>query len=354
MRLSSIRFGERDGSCARLMSRPVSAARRTAATVWFPPCAIALGSALACSSVAAAAQTYPSRPLRIVLGFPAGGGVDLVARILAPKVAEGLGQPVIVDNRPGASGLIGTEVAAKAAPDGHTLFLGTTGNLSINQTLFAHLKFDIARAFDPVTQMSSVPFLLYLHPALAPKTVSELVALARARPGSLHYYSSGNGGLPHLAGELFNSVAGVKTVHVPYKGAAPGMTDLIAGQVQFGFGAAAVGLAHFKAGRLRVLATSGPKRLAFLPDVPAMNEALPGFEVVNWYGLVVPAGTARAIIGRLHAEFTQAMKQPDLAEKLAAQGMEPVGSSPEAFGAFIKAESAKWARVIKTANIRAD
>ena len=331
------------------MLLPAPAAKRICALAWFAPFAIVLG----CAS-AAAAQTYPSRPLRIVLGFPAGGGVDLVARILAPKVAEGLGQPVIVDNRPGASGLIGTDIAAKAAPDGHTLFLGTTGNLSINQTLFAHLKPDITRAFDPVTQMSSVPFLLYLHPALAPRTVSEFVALAKTRPGSLHYYSSGNGGLPHLAGELFNSVAGVKTVHVPYKGAAPGLTDLIAGQVQFGFGAAAVGLAHVKAGRLRVLATSGPKRLSFLPDVATMNEALPGFEVVNWYGLVVPAGTSRPVIGRLHAEFTKAMKQPDLAEKLTAQGMEPVGSSPEAFGAFIKAESTKWARVIKTANIRAD
>lgn len=300
------------------------------------------------------AQAYPARPLRIVLGFPPGGGVDLVARILAPRLAESLGQQVIVDNRPGANGLIGTEIAAKAAPDGHTLFLGTTGNLSVNPTLYPNSKLDIDRAFAPVTQVSSVPFLLYLHPALPPRTVGEFVAFAKARPGKIHYYSGGNGGLPHLAGELLNNVAGLKTVHVPYKGAAPGLTDLIGGQVQYGFGAVAIGLSHVKAGRLRVLATTGPKRLAFLPEVAAMNETLSGFEVVNWYGMVVPAGTPRQIIARLHAELIKAMNLPEIAEKLIAQGTDPAGTSPEAFGAFMKAETGKWAQVIKSANIRAD
>lgn len=314
----------------------------------------AIGCALACASIAVGAQAYPARPLRIVLGFPPGGGVDLVARILAPKLTESLGQQVIVDNRPGASGLIGTEIAAKAAPDGHTLFFGTTGNLSVNPTLYPNLKLNIARAFVPVTQVSSVPFLLYLHPALAPRTVAEFVAFAKPRPGKIHFYSSGNGGLPHLAGELLNTVAGLKTVHVPYKGAAPGLTDLLGGQVQYGFGAAAIGLPHVKAGRLRALATTGPKRLAFLPEIPAMIETLPGFEVVNWYGMVVPAGTPRQIIARLNAELTKAMSLPEIAEKLIAQGTDPVGTSPEAFGAFIKAETDKWARVIKSANIRAD
>lgn len=314
----------------------------------------AMSCALGCAAIAAGAQTYPARPLRIVLGFPPGGGVDLVARILAPKLTESLGQQIIVENRPGANGLIGTEIAAKAAPDGYTLFLGTTGNLSVNPTLYPNLKLNIDRAFAPVTQMSSVPFLLYLHPALPPRTVAEFVAFAKARPGEIHYYSGGNGGLPHLAGELLNNVAGLKTVHVPYKGAAPGLTDLIAGQVQYGFGAVAVGLPHVKAGRLRVLATTGPKRLAFLPEVAAMNETLSGFEVVNWYGMVVPAGTPRQIIARLNAELIKAMSLPEIAEKLIAQGTDPAGTSPEAFGAFVKAETDKWAKVIKSANIRAD
>jgi tripartite-type tricarboxylate transporter receptor subunit TctC len=310
--------------------------------------------ALACASIAAGAQTYPARPLRIVLGFPPGGGVDLVARILAPRLTESLGQPVIIDNRPGANGLIGTEIAARAAPDGHTLFLGTTGNLSVNPTLYPSSKLDIDRAFAPVTQVSSVPFLLYLHPALPPRTVAEFVAFAQARPGKIHFYSGGVGGLPHLAGELLNNVAGLKTVHVPYKGAAPGLTDLIGGQVQYGFGAVAVGLPHVKAGRLLALATTGPKRLALRPEIAAMNETLSGFEVVNWFGMVVPAGTPRQIIARLHAELTTAMSLPEIARKLIAQGTDPVGSSPEAFGAFMKAETGKWAQVIKSADIRAD
>lgn len=315
---------------------------------------LAIGCVLACAAIAAGAQTYPARPVRIVLGFPPGGGIDLVARILAPKLTESLGQQVIVDNRPGASGLIGTEIAAKAAPDGHTLFFGTTGNLSVNPTLYPNWKLNIDRAFAPVTQVSSVPFLLYLHPSLPPRTVVEFIAYAQARPGRIHFYSSGNGGLPHLAGELLNNVAGLKTVHVPYKGAAPGLIDLIGGQVQYGFGAAAVGLPHVKAGRLRALATTGPKRIAFLPEVAAMNETLSGFEVVNWYGMVVPAGTPRQIIARLHAELMKAMSLPEIAEKLIAQGTDPMGTSPEAFGAFMKAETAKWALVLKSANIRAD
>ena len=316
--------------------------------------AVALALVACASSIPAAAQTYPTRPVRIVLGVPAGGGVDLVARILAPRLTEAFGQQVIVDNRPGASGLIGTEIAAKAAADGHTLFLGTTGNLSINQTLFPKLTYDISRAFAPVTQVSSVPFLLYVHPALTPRSVAEFIAHAKANPGRVHFYSSGNGGLPHLAGELLNSVAGVKTVHVPYKGAAPGVTDLIAGQVQFGFGAVAVGLAHVKAGRLRALATSGVKRLSQFPDIPAMNETLAGFEVVNWYGMVVPAGTPAEIVARLNTELLRAMKHPETAERLIAQGTDPAGTSPAAFGAFMRAETAKWAQVIKAANIRAD
>jgi tripartite-type tricarboxylate transporter receptor subunit TctC len=303
---------------------------------------------------AAAAQNFPERPVRIVLGFPPGGGVDLVARILVPRLSEYLGQQVIVDNRPGASGLIGTEVAAKSAADGHTLFFGTAGNLSINQSLYPKLHFDIERAFAPVTLVSSVPFLVYVHPSLPATTVRDFIALAKARPGQIRFYSSGNGGLPHLAGELFNSAAQVHTVHVPYKGAAPGITALITGEVQLGFGALAVGQAYVKAGRLRALATTSAKRIAALPDVPALGETLPGFEVVNWYGMVVPSGTPKPAIMQLNADLNRAMKSPDIAEKLAAQGTEPAGTSPEAFGMFMRSEAAKWAKVIRAGNIRAD
>lgn len=310
--------------------------------------------ALALAPGAASAQYFPSKPIRIVIGFPPGGGIDIVARILAPKLTESFGQQVIVDNRAGANGIIATEIVAKAAPDGYTIFLGTTGNLSVNPILYPKLPFSIERDFTPLTQVSSVPFLLYVNPSVPAKTLGELVAYAKVNPGKVNFYSSGNGGLPHLAGELLNSVAGIHTVHVPYKGSAPGLSDLIGGHVQFGFDAVAIGLPHVKAGKLRAIATTGQKRLSFLQDVPAANETLPGFEVVNWYGMVVPAGTPREVVARLHAEIVKAMGIPEIREKLIALGTDPVGSTPAQFGAFRKSEEAKWARVIKRANIRPD
>jgi tripartite-type tricarboxylate transporter receptor subunit TctC len=309
-------------------------------------CAVALGSA--------SAQPYPAKPVRIVIGFPPGGGIDLVARLISPKLSESFGQQVIVDNRAGANGIIATDLVAKSAPDGHTIFLGTTGNLAVNPALHTTLPFSIERDFAPVTQTSSVPFLLYAHPSLPAKNLRELIALAKSNPAKIHYYSSGNGGLPHLSGELLNSLAGIKTVHVPYKGSSPGMADLLGGHVQFSFDAAAIGLPHVKAGKLRALATTGTTRLGFLPDVAPANEALPGFEVVNWYGMVVPAATSRETIGRLHGEVVKAMSVPEIREKLIAQGTDPVGTAPDAFGAFMKSETAKWAGVIKAANVRAD
>jgi tripartite-type tricarboxylate transporter receptor subunit TctC len=292
--------------------------------------------------------------VRVVVGFPPGGGIDLVARLLAPKLTESLGQQVVVDNRAGANGIIAAELVAKAAPDGHTIFIGTTGNLSVNPALYPNLPFNMERSFVPLTQTSSVPFLLYVHPSLPATNLAQLIALAKANPATIHYYSSGNGGLPHLTAELLNMRSGVKTVHVPYKGSSPGMTDLIGGHVQFGFDAAAIGLPHVKTGRLRAIATTGPTRLSFLPDVPAARETLKDFEVVNWYGMVLPAGTSPEVIRRLHGEVVKAMNVPDIREKLIAQGTDPVGSTPEEFGAFMKSETAKWARVIKAANIRAD
>jgi tripartite-type tricarboxylate transporter receptor subunit TctC len=318
------------------------------------PFTIAFVLALPVAFGAAFAQPFPSKPVRIIIGFPPGGGIDLVARILSPKLSESLGQQVIVDNRAGANGVIATELAAKSAPDGHTIFFGTTGNLSVNPNLYANLPFNLDRDFVPLTQASSVPFLLYVHPSVPAKTFGEFVAYAKANPGKVNFYSSGNGGLPHLAGELLNSVAGVRTVHVPYKGSAPGFNDLLGGQVQFGFDAVAIGLQHVKIGKLRALATTGKSRLTVLPDVPSASETLPAFEVVNWYGMVLPAGTPRGVISRLHAEITRAMNTPEIREKLVAQGTDPVGSTPEEFGAFMKSETVKWARVIKSANIRPD
>ncbi len=310
--------------------------------------------ALAVAPGVASAQSFPSKPIRVVVGFPSGGPIDIFARILAPKLTESLGQQVIIDNRAGANGIIGTEIVAKAAPDGYTIFFGTTGNLSVNPTLYPKLPFDVNRDFMPLTQVSSVSSLLYVHPSVPAKTVGEFIAYAKANPGKVNFSSSGSGGIPHLAGELLNSVAGIKTVHVPYKGTAPAFTALLAGEVQFIFSAVATGLHHVKAGKLRAIATTTQKRLALLPDVPTASETLPGFEVDNWYGMVVPAGTPRDVIARLHAEIVRVMNIPEIREKLIARGTDPVGSTPEEFGAFRKSEEVKWARVIKGANIRPD
>lgn len=309
---------------------------------------------LTCISATALAQSFPSKPVRIVIGFPAGGAIDLVGRIIAPKLSEALGQPVVVDNRPGANGLLAMDAVAKAAPDGHTMFLGTLGNLSINPSLYPNPQLNIDKQFTPLMLLTSVAFVLYANPALPVTSVAELVAYGKANPDKLNYSSSGKGGLPHLAGELFSSAVGVKMTHVAYKGSAPSINDVMGGQVQFTFESAAIGLQHLKTGRLRALASTGLKRPAFLPDVPTVAETLPGFEVVNWFGLVLPAGTPREVIARLNTEITKVLAIPEVREKLIAQGTDPVGGTPEAFGAFIQSETSKWARIIKQGNITPD
>ncbi len=309
---------------------------------------------LAAACMGAQGQSFPSKPVRIIVAFPPGGAIDTVARIMAPKLGENLGQQFVVDNRAGAGGLVGTELAAKAPPDGHTILFGTLGNLSVNPLLYAKLPFDIARDFAPLTQVVSTYFMLYTHPSVPVRTVKDLIALAKARPGQINFSSSGNGGAPHLAGELFNSMAGVKLVHIPYKGSAPSVADVIGGHVHLTFESVSIGLPHVKTGRLRALATLAVQRVALLPDVPPVADTLPGYEVVNWFGMVVPAATPRDIIARLHAEIVKVLRLPDIKEKLIGQGTEPVGNAPEAFGALMKAETAKWARVIKEANIKAD
>jgi tripartite-type tricarboxylate transporter receptor subunit TctC len=309
---------------------------------------------LAAVSPALFAQAFPSKPVRIIVAFPPGGGTDIVARTMSPKLTDLLGQQVVVDNRAGASGLVGTELAAKAAPDGHTIFMGTLGNLSVNPLLFPKAPFDVARDFAPLTQAVAVTFMLYVNPYVPVKTVKDLIALVKSRPDGVNYASSGSGGAPHLAGELFNSLAHIKMIHVPYKGSSPSFVDVLGGQVPLTFDSLTQGLPYIKSGKLRGVATLGPARTPVLPDVPTVGETLKGYEVVNWFGIVAPAATPRDVIARLHTEIVKVLRMPDIKERLSAQGADPVGSSPEEFGAFMKSESAKWARVIKEANIRAD
>ncbi len=302
-----------------------------------------------------AAQTFPSKPIRIIVAFPAGGGTDIVARMIAPKLGEALGTQVVIDNRAGAQGVVGTEIAARSPPDGHTLFMGTLGNLAVNTVLYGNkLTFNIERDFAPLTQVVDVWFVQMIHPSLPAKTPRELIALAKSQPGALNYYSSGAGGAPHLAAEMFNSMAGVRTTHVPYKGSAPGQVDLMAGQVQLGYDSIVQSLPFIKAGKLRALAVLGAKRTPILPEVPPMSDFLPGFALTNWFALVIPAATPAEIRNRLHAEVVKILRSPDIKERLLGMGAEPVGSTQEQFGAFIKSETAKWGKVIRDANIKAD
>lgn len=322
------------------------------------PRAVAIAM-VACVVVAAlprnaTAQGWPSKPVRLIVAFPPGGGTDLVARIIAPRLSDAIGQPVIVDNRAGAAGLVGTELVAKAPADGHTLLLGTLGNLSVNPLLYPKLPFDVERDLQPVTNVVAVTFMLYTHPSVPVRSVRDLVALAKSRPGELNYASSGAGGAPHLGAELFNLLAGMRMVHVPYKGSGQSFTDVIAGHVPVTFDSLVQGLQYVKDGRLRALATLGARRSSVLPHVPTVAETLPGYELTNWFGLVTQAGVPREVVNRLNADVAKVLRSTDVRDRLLALGAEPIGDSPEQFGAFMKAESLKWARVIREAKIRAD
>ncbi len=308
--------------------------------------------ALTLAASVAAAQPFPSKPVRLIVGSPPGGGNDIVARILAAKLTENLGQQVIVDNRGGANGIIGMELAARAAPDGHTLYMGTTGHLSVNAVFYPKLPFNVDRDFVPLTQVVSLSFLLYLHPSVPAKTLGELVAHAKEHPGKLTWSSSGDGGLPQFAGEMLKLAARIDTRRIPYKGSSPAFNDLLAGQVQYCIEAVPIGLQHVRSGRLLALATTGGQRLPFLPEVPALRETYPGLEVQNWYGMMLPAGTPVERVNRWHGEILKVMNVPEIRARLIAQGTDPVGSTPAQFAAFRKAEESKWARVIKEANIR--
>ena len=298
---------------------------------------------------AAEAPLFPLRPIRFIVPNGAGGTTDLVARSVAPKLSDMLGQQVVIDNRPGSGGIVGTEIVARAAPDGHTLLMGTIGNIAISPALYRNLAYDPLRDFAPVTQLASAAYMLLVHPSLAAKSVKELTALAKARPGQLNVGSAGSGTGSHLTAELFKAVAGVDILHVPYKGGAPAMTDLIAGQLHLIFNGIPSSLPHLRAGRVRSLAVTSSKRFTATPEVPTIAESgFPGAESNSWTGILVPAGTPDAVIAKLNSAFVKALQFPDVATRLAADGAAPVGNSAAEFGAYIKSELAKWARVVKS------
>jgi tripartite-type tricarboxylate transporter receptor subunit TctC len=295
---------------------------------------------------AIAAEPYPVRPIRMIVGFAPGGGTDLTARPVAQKLSELLGQQVIVENRPGAAGNIATEQVVKAPPDGYTLLMGTIAALAINPSLYGDLRFDPETDLAPVIQVVDATNVLALHPSVPAGSVKELIALAREK--SLSAGSSGIGATGHLSIELFNLMAGVKLVHVPYKGGGPAMADLVGGQVNLIFATTASAIPHLKSGRIKGIAVTTAKRSALLPDLPTISESgLAGFDANNWYGLVVPAKTPRAIIDQLNAEVTKILAMPDVKTTLFNQGLDPAPGTPEQFGAYIRSERAKWAKVIK-------
>src|SRR6195256_720580 len=313
---------------------------------------VAVLAALAFTT-AFAADPYPTRPIRMIVGFAPGGGTDLTARPVAQKLSDLLGQQVIVENRPGAAGNIATEQVARAAPDGYTLLMGTIAALAINPSLYGNLKFDPETDLAPIIQVVDATNVLALHPSVQVGSVKELIALAKQK--SLSAGSSGIGATGHLAIELFNLMAGTKLVHVPYKGGGPAMADLVGGQIHLIFATTASAVPQIKAGRVKGIAVTTAKRSALMPELPTISEAgLTGFDANNWYGLVAPAGTPRAIIDQLNAEVTKILNMPDVKATLFNQGLDPAPGTPEQFGAYIKSERIKWAKVIKESGAKAE
>jgi len=312
----------------------------------------AIAAALTVSATAHAA--YPEKPVRLIVPFPAGGGVDIVARGLAPHLTERWGQQVIVDNRPGAGAMLGAELAAKSPPDGYTLLLANTAH-AINATLFKKLPYDAVRSFEPISLVATQPSLLVVHPAVPVKTVKDLIGLAKSRPNGLNYASSGNGTPPHLSAAMFETLTGVQMTHIPYKGAAPALTDLLGGQVQLMFDNLTSISPHVKSGKLRGLGVSSLRRSPVFPDIPTISEAgVPGYETNAWGGLVAPAGTSREIVMRVNAEMNRALQAPTLRERYAQIDAEPVGGTPEQFGDYVKTETLKWADVVKRSGAKLD
>ncbi len=308
---------------------------------------------LCCAPAMAAGAQYPDRPIRLIVGFPPGGAADILGRIAAQRLTEGVGQQVVVDNRGGAGSLIATETVARANPDGYTLLFTSIPHV-INPHLYRKVAYDAVRDFAPVVQFVAVPLMMASHPTLPAKSVKELIAHAKASPGQVNYGSGGSGSSSHLAMELFKSMAGVSLVHVPYKGVGPMITDMLAGQVRLTISSAVPLTPQVKGGKLRGLAVTSPKRSPSFPDLPAIAETVPGYEVVNWFGILAPAGTPRAIILRLNQEFNAGLASADLRTRLASQGADVAGGTPEEFGKVIRADFAKWAKVVRESGAKVD
>jgi len=318
------------------------------------PAAVLLVAAAAIAGPAAA-QQYPARPIRMIIGFPPGGGTDIIGRIVGQRLSEVLGQQILPDNRGGASGQIAAELTAKASPDGYTVMMAHIAAISILPTLISKLPYDPQRDFAPITLVAIGPNLLVVHPSVPARSVKELVALAKARPGQLHYASPGAGTVQHLAAELFKLQARVDMLHVPYKGSGQSIVDLIAGQVHLNFDSVPPVLPHVRTGRLRALAVTSEKRFSILPDIPTVTEGgVPGFDMSTWWGLVAPAAVSKDIIARLQNETVKLLRQPDVKERIAFAGADTVGNTAEEFGVFIRSEAAKYARIVKDANIKID
>ena len=316
--------------------------------------AVAL-AALSATPFAGAQATYPTKPIRIVVPFPAGGTTDILARAVAQRLSDTLGQPAVVDNRPGAGGNIGAELVAKASPDGHTLLMGTVGTHAINASLYSKMPYDHVRDFAPIILVAGVPNVLVVHPSVPVNSVQELIAYAKANSGKLNFASSGSGTSIHLAGELFKTMAGVQMAHVPYKGSAPAVTDLLGGQVQLMFDNLPSALPHIKAGKLKALAVTSATRAAALPDVPTIAESgLAGFDATSWFGLLAPAGTPQPIIAKLNSEVAKWLASAEAKEKMAGLGANAAGHSTDEFVRHIAAETSKWAKVVKESGAKVD
>ena len=302
----------------------------------------------------AVAQQYPAKAIRVIVPFPPGAGVDIVTRILTPRLSESMGQQFVADNRAGAGGIVGAEIAAKAPADGYNVLMGTAGLLTVSPIL-SKVTYNVSRDFVPISQVASVPSLLVVHPTLPVKSLKDLVALARAKPGTINYASTGNGTLPHLAAELLKTQAKIDIVHVPYKGSAPAMTDLLGGQVEMFFGNMLSVLPLVREGKLHALAITDTKRSPVAPNIPTVAESgYPGFAAGTWFGMLAPTGTPREIVARLHDEIVKALHHPDTQKLLTDQGAIAIGSTPEQFAAYIQTETQKWERVLKTAGVKAE
>ena len=315
--------------------------------------ALLTGMALLLTPLGAAAQAYPNKPIRLVVPYAPGGAAGTLGRILGDRLAASLGQPVLVDHRPGGGTLIGNDAVAKAAPDGYTLVMGTVTSHAMASSLNLRMPFDPEKDFAPISLIASLPFVLVAHPSVQPRNVRELVAAAKARPGHFTFGSAGNGTSNHLAGELFKSAAGIRMVHIPYRGSAPALVDVLGGQISMMFDLTATALPQIAAGKVKALAITSPKRSPLAPDVPTMAEAgYPGVEVVSWFGILAPAGTPPAIVSQLNAEIVKAMQLPEVKTQMAGLGAEAITSTPQEFAAYIASERAKWARVVRDAGIK--